>query len=111
MYSIFKNYSSQFINFIRYSIITVRFTRTGDLVFKVFKDSFIHFIFFVKYFGLSLFKNLNDYTCVDYPQKKNRFELVLHLTSMNFNSRIRIKTTINEISSIQTISQIFKAST
>ena len=110
MYPLFKNYSSYLVNFLRYSIITVRFTRTGDLVFKIFKDSFFQFLFFIKHFALALFKVVNDYTCVDYPEKKNRFELVLHLTSYHFNSRIRVKTSLNELSSIQTISNLFKSS-
>lgn len=110
MHTVLTNYSSYFVNLIRYSIITVSYTRTGDLVFKVFNDSFLHFMFFIKNCGFALFKNLNDYTAVDYPEKRNRFELVLHLTSFNFNSRLRVKTTMNELSSIQTISHLFNSS-
>jgi NADH/F420H2 dehydrogenase subunit C len=109
MNSILKNYGSYFASFLQSSIIIVRFTRTGDLVFKVFKDNFVPFVFFAKHFGLALFKHINDYTAIDYPEKKNRFELALHLTSINFNSRIRVKTTLNEMSSIQTISHIYKS--
>jgi len=109
MNSILKNYGSYFASFLQSSIIIVRFTRTGDLVFKVFKDSFVPFVFFAKHFGLALFKHVNDYTAIDYPEKKNRFELALHLTSMSFNSRIRVKTTLNEMSSIQTLSHIYKS--
>eukprot|EP00501_MAST-03F_sp_TOSAG23-6_P000162 GSMAST32.ASY1.ANO1.165.1 assembled CDS len=68
MHTVFKNYSASLVNVLRFSIITVAFTRTGELVFKVFKDSFIHFIQFLKLFALALFRVVNDYTCVDYPE-------------------------------------------
>ncbi len=37
-----------------------------------------------------------DLTCVDWPENNERFELVLHLRSMKYGHRIRIKTRCSE---------------
>ena len=104
------SYGSSILKLMRFAIFTVSFSRTGDLVFKIFNDSFFHFIYFIKYCGFAAFRTLNDYTAVDYPEKSNRFEVILQLSSMAFNSRLRIKTYVNELSSVQTISSLFKSS-
>jgi NADH dehydrogenase (ubiquinone) Fe-S protein 3 len=56
-------------------------------------------------------KILVDITAIDYPysQKQKRFEVVYHVLSIKYANRIRIKTLVNEISSIQSIEKIFSA--
>ena len=109
MNSILKNYGSYFASFLQSSIIIVRFTRTGDLVFKVFKDNFVPFVFFAKHFGLALFKHINDYTAIDYPEKKKRFELVYSLLSIVYNHRIKVSVATDEITPVDSITDIFNS--
>ena len=40
------------------------------------------------------FDMLLDLTCVDYPQKENRFEMVYHLYSLIHNIRLRFKASL-----------------
>ena len=55
------------------------------------------------------FNQLIDLTAVDYPNKKNRFEMVYILLSVEFNLRIIIKFFINENESVDSITNLFPA--
>ena len=55
------------------------------------------------------FNQLIDLTAVDYPNKKNRFEMVYILLSVEFNFRIIIKFFINENESVDSITSLFPA--
>lgn len=66
-------------------------------------------IFFLKHHTNSQFNQLIDMVGVDYPERKNRFEVVYNLLSMNYNSRIKVKTFTDEITPIDSVVDIFKA--
>ena len=55
------------------------------------------------------FNQFIDLTAVDYPNKKNRFEMVYILLSVEFNLRIIIKFHINENESVDSITNLFPA--
>ena len=46
------------------------------------------------------FAMLLDLTCVDYPEKAERFEMVYHLFSLAANKRLRIKLSVPESESV-----------
>lgn len=52
---------------------------------------------------------LSDICGVDYPEKRNRFEVIYHLLSTTYNSRITLTTSINEIMEINSITHLYKA--
>jgi NADH-quinone oxidoreductase subunit C len=54
-----------------------------------------------------LLKILTDIICVDYPERKNRFELNYSLLSLKYNLRINIKTYIDEITLNDSIIKIY----
>jgi len=56
------------------------------------------------------FDQLIDITAIDYPSREKRFELVYILLSMKNNKRIILKTSIDENESLESLSQIYKAS-
>ena len=56
------------------------------------------------------FNQFIDLTAVDYPNKKNRFEMIYILLSVEFNYRIIIKFFINEDESVDSITNLFPAS-
>ena len=70
---------------------------------------------FIKYVSLryhtnSQYKALVDMTAVDYPERLDgRFEIVYNLLGTKFNSRIRIKTQINEMTPMTSIESILRA--
>jgi NADH dehydrogenase (ubiquinone) Fe-S protein 3 len=53
------------------------------------------------------FNLLTAISGVDYPYRKRRFEVIYELLSIRFNSRIRIKTFVNETKSLTSIASIF----
>ena len=55
------------------------------------------------------FNQFIDLTAVDYPNKKNRFEMVYIFLSVEFNLRIVIKFLINENDSVESITNLFPA--
>ena len=55
------------------------------------------------------FKSLIDITVVDYPQNKTRFEVVYQLLSVSYNYRIRVKTRVNELTPINSVSHIYSS--
>lgn len=57
------------------------------------------------------YKILTSITCIDYPDRKSRFELVYELLSIRFNSRVRIKILVNEVTPVISVYSIFSAST
>ena len=57
------------------------------------------------------FNQLIDITAIDYPSKEKRFELVYILLSMKKNKRIVLKTHLEENDNIDSLTDIFQAST
>ena len=55
----------------------------------------------------SQFQVLTDITVADYLENDKRFEVVYMLLSVRYNTRIRIKTYVNEMSSLQTTVNLY----
>lgn len=53
------------------------------------------------------FKQLIDVTAVDWPSKPYRFEIVYNLLSIQFNTRIRVKTYTDELTPIESATPLF----
>jgi NADH-quinone oxidoreductase subunit C len=57
-------------------------------------------------FGFTI---LIDVTAVDWPQRAKRFDVVYHLLSTRNNARIRVKTEVDENTSVPTVVPLFPA--
>ena len=55
------------------------------------------------------FKSLISITAVDYPDKKDRFEVNYFLLSYKLNTRIIVKISTNDVTPIKSISSIFSS--
>jgi len=55
------------------------------------------------------YKVLVDVCAVDYPSRDKRFEVVYNLLSILYNSRIRVKTSVDEITPICSVSELYPA--
>ncbi|KAJ3225843.1 putative NADH-ubiquinone oxidoreductase 30.4 kDa subunit, mitochondrial [Chytriomyces hyalinus] len=53
------------------------------------------------------FKQVMDVCGVDYPTRSNRFEVVYHLLSVRYNTRIRVKTYANEVTPVPSVTPLF----
>ena len=64
----------------------------------------------LKYHTNTQFKVLSDICVVDYPSKKNRFEIIYNMLSLHFNSRLRIKVSLNEYQKIPSLTSLYLSS-
>lgn len=55
------------------------------------------------------FKVLTCISGVDYPEKLYRFQVVYELLSIKFNSRLRIKVMVDELTPVNSVEKIFPA--
>lgn len=57
----------------------------------------------------------NQYSCLtaisgtDYPERKNRFEVAYELLSLHYNTRLRVKTFVNESTPLLSVTSLFSA--
>lgn len=65
---------------------------------------------FLKKHTNTLYRTIVDITATDNPEQNKRFELVYTLLSQGYSSRIRIKTIMDEITPIESITNIYKGS-
>jgi len=66
-------------------------------------------ILFLKDHENCLFKLLVDLFAVDYPTNENRFELIYCLLSTKYNSRIKIKTFVDEFTPVESIVDLYQS--
>jgi len=81
----------------------------GELTLNVDSSSLSKVLFFLKYHTNLQYKVLVDMTAVDYPTRPNRFDVAYHLLSIKYNTRIRVKTVINELDSIESITNLYSS--
>ena len=104
-----KNFGSSLIKKLPSSINTVQISN-GELVIIVPHTLVFQVLSFLKLHTTTQYKVLADMTAIDYPEKEKRFEVVYNLLSVSFNSRIRVKTYVNEMTALPTVSSIFPCS-
>jgi NADH/F420H2 dehydrogenase subunit C len=66
---------------------------------------------FLKLHSMLQYKLLTSISGVDYPDRKQRFELIYELLSVRYNSRIRVKVLVNEVTPVTSIYSMFPAAT
>ena len=67
------------------------------------------FFTFLKNHTQTQYKVLIDVTAVDYPSRAERFEVVYHLLSVHHNSRLRIKTYIDEMTPLDSVVSLYNS--
>lgn len=73
-------------------------------------DSLFFLVVFFKKHTNTLVNLLVDICGVDFPQKSLRFEVVYNFLSLKYNTRIRIKTSINEVMALPSIQSLYLSS-
>jgi NADH-quinone oxidoreductase subunit C len=56
-----------------------------------------------------LFQTLVDICGADFPEHAQRFEVIYHFLSMRLNQRIRVKTLVDEATSVPSVAAMFRA--
>lgn len=97
------NYFSTLMNIIPFHIYKI--THEPCLIIQF--ENVWKTVFFFKNHNLSDFNCLVFICGIDYPERENRFEILYDFLSLSFNSRLSIKTSVNEITPIKSIVSIF----
>jgi NADH dehydrogenase (ubiquinone) Fe-S protein 3 len=66
---------------------------------------------FLKYNSNLQYKMLTAISGIDFPYRKKRFEVVYELLSLRFNSRLRVKTFVDEVTPLTSSVSVFSCST
>lgn len=82
-----------------------------ETIFYTKSDFLINFTYFLRDHTSTLFKTLIDVTCVDFPDRSKRFEVVYNLLSLKYNKRIRIKVLTNDYEPIPSLFPIYSSAT
>ena len=80
----------------------------GELTITVPYSKIFQVIQFLRDNTSCQYRTIIDICAVDYPERENRFEVVYNLLSITYNTRIRVKTSINEITPLESITPLFK---
>ena len=81
----------------------------NEMSFVIYPEYLLPFFYFLKDHTNTQYKMLLDVTAVDYPSREKRFEVVYNLLSLQYNSRIRIKTVIDEMTPINSIVSVYSS--
>lgn len=81
----------------------------NDFVIESTVNDLRNTLFFLRDHEGCLFKTLIDILAVDYPEKTERFSLVYCLLSIKYNVRVRIKISLDELTSVPSITDIYKS--
>ena len=76
---------------------------------NVDKEKLYLLIKYLKEYDKLKFNQLIDITAIDFPSREYRFDIVYILLSLNLNQRVVIKTSLNEKSSIESITSLYKS--
>lgn len=81
----------------------------GELTLSVPASSVKEVLLFLRDHTNCQFKMLIDICGVDYPEKEARFEVVYNLLSIKYNSRIRVKVAVDELTPIDSVTSIYNS--
>jgi NADH dehydrogenase (ubiquinone) Fe-S protein 3 len=81
----------------------------GELSFVISPQYIFPFSQFLKNHVNTQYKQLLDCTAVDYPSRSLRFEVVYNLLSIQYNSRVRVKSCLDEVTPISSITPLFSS--
>ena len=80
-----------------------------ETIIYVHPEHLVCFLYFLRDHMNMQYKVLVDVTAVDYPTRSLRFEVVYNLLSIEYNSRLRIKTCVDELTPVSSSTSIFSS--
>jgi len=83
-------------------------THVDELEVMIAPTAVIPVLTFLRDHTPAQFKSMIDICGVDYLTRKNRFEVVYHLMSVQHNARIRVKTYTDELTPVDSACEVYK---
>lgn len=81
----------------------------GELTVFIHPAYELPFFWYLRDHTGTQFKLLMDITAVDYPSNPERFEIVYNLLSLQYNTRIRIKICVDELTPVESLVPVYNA--
>ena len=103
---IYTNFG-KYLNNVLPGISSIETFFKNELILTVPSFLIVEVLFFLKNHTNCQYKMLSDICAVDFLKKTNRFEIVYNIISIQFNTKLRIKTYLNELTPINTITGIY----
>src|SRR4051812_32852478 len=101
-------YSGYLVRCCLKSIIGVRI-KHNTIVLTIFNKSILLFCAFLKKHTNTQYKTLLDIVIIDYPLKKDRFEVVYIFLSTNRNTRLLVKCQLTALAALSSVTQYYSA--
>jgi len=79
----------------------------GELMITVYSDTLVSLCTFLKNHMGTRCSQLIDITAIDYPDRENRFTVVYNVLSVDLNARIRVKTEVDGLTSIESVTALY----
>ena len=79
----------------------------GELTVLAKREQIVELMRFLRDDSQTMFWNIIDLCGVDYPQRKERFEVVYHVLSPRLNARLRVKVSTDEETPVPSITEIY----
>lgn len=92
------------------TILSVGYNKQ-TLVITVKPEDLLFAMKVLKSHSTTQYSLLTSISGVDFPYRKKRFEVIYELLSIRFNSRIRVKTFVDEITPLVSLVSVFSAAT
>ena len=80
----------------------------GEVIIEVESDKLKQVILFLKDHENCMFKLLVDIVVIDFPENASRFKVVYNLCSIKHNLRVKLCTTVDEITPLMSITSLYK---
>jgi NADH dehydrogenase (ubiquinone) Fe-S protein 3 len=97
----------KYLNKIVPSIITLETYFKNELIITVPSYNIKEFLLFLRDHTNCQFKVLSDICAVDFLKRSKRFVIVYNILSIKYNTRLRIKTFVNELTPINSITAVY----
>lgn len=79
----------------------------GELTVRIHRDRVVKVLRFLRDDPACRFTTLLDICGADYPARSERFEVVYHFLSMHLNHRVRVSTTTDEASAVESAVDVY----
>lgn len=85
------------------------FVKNNELFVKCPANSLLHLAQFLRLHTNSQFKLLMEICGVDYPEKKFRFEVIYHLLSIHYNTRLNVVVALQDAQPVSSLTSVFSS--
>ena len=103
------NFGQSLGDMMPHSVYTAVTADNNELTLTVPASSIQEVLYFLRDHTSCQYKVLIDICGVDYPERNARFEVVYHLLSIKYNSRIRVKVAVDELTPVDSVTSIYNS--